>query len=57
MACLNIQNTYFREHLFMAAFIRFSEHIKVDAFFIKQILNIMHMKVIYINCSFWFIME
>ena len=39
MACLSFQNTYFREHLLMAAFIRFStyfsEHLKVDAFFIK----------------------
>ena len=34
-------NTYFRKHLLMAAFILFrsicfSEHLKVDAFFIKQ---------------------
>ena len=42
MACLNFQNTYFREHLLIAAFIRFestcfSEHLKVAAaFFIKQ---------------------
>ena len=41
MACLNFQNTYFRKHLLMAAFIRFrstcfSEHLKVDALFIKQ---------------------
>ena len=41
MASLNFQNAYFREHLLMAAFIRFrstcfSEHLKVDAFFIKQ---------------------
>ena len=42
MACLNFQNIYFREHLSMAAFIRsrstcFSEHLKVDAFFTKQL--------------------
>ena len=41
MACLNLQNTYFRKHLLMATFIRFrstcfSEHLKVDALFIKQ---------------------
>ena len=41
MACLNLQNTYFRKHLLMAAFIRFrstcfSEDLKVDALFIKQ---------------------
>ena len=41
MACLNFQNTYFRKHLLMAAFIRFkntsfSENLKVDALFIKQ---------------------
>ena len=41
MACLNLQNTYFRKHLLMAAFIRFrstcfSEHFKVDALLIKQ---------------------
>ena len=41
MACLNFQNVYFRKHLLMAAFIRFrstcfSEHLKVDALFIKQ---------------------
>ena len=41
MACLNFQNTYFKKHLLMAAFIRFrstgfSEHLKVDALFIKQ---------------------
>ena len=41
MACLNFQNTYFREHQLTAAFIRFrstclSEHRKVDIFFIKQ---------------------
>ena len=41
MACLNFQNTYFRKHLLMAAFIRFrsnffSEHLKVDAVFIEQ---------------------
>ena len=41
MACLNFQNTYFRKHLLMAAYIRFrstcfSEHLKVDALFIKQ---------------------
>ena len=41
MACLNFQNNYFREHLLMAAFIRFriacfSEHLKVDALLIKQ---------------------
>ena len=42
MACLNFQNTYFREHLLIVAFIRFestcfSEHLKVAAaFFIKQ---------------------
>ena len=41
MACLNFQNTYFRKHLLMAAFIRFrsncfSEHLKVDAAFIEQ---------------------
>ena len=41
MACLNFQNTYFREYLSMAPFKRFastcfSEHLKVaDAFFIK----------------------
>ena len=41
MTCLNFQNTYFRKHLYMAAFIRFrstcfSQHLKVDALFIKQ---------------------
>ena len=41
MACLNFQNTYFREHRLIAAFIRFRstcflEHLKVDALFIKQ---------------------
>ena len=41
MACLNFQNTYFRKHLLLAAFIRskstcFSKHTKVDALFIKQ---------------------
>ena len=40
MACLNFQNTYFREHLLIAAFICFkstclSGHLKVDALFIK----------------------
>ena len=43
MACLNFQNTYFREDLLMAAFIPFrsicfSEHLKVDALFIKQLI-------------------
>ena len=32
----------------MAAFTRFSEHLKVDAFLIKQTLIIVHMKVTYI---------
>ena len=41
MPCLNFQNTYFKKYLLTAAFIRFkftsfSEHIKVDALFIKQ---------------------
>ena len=36
----------------MAAFTRFSEHLKVDVFFIKQTLIIMHMKVTYIKGSF-----
>ena len=41
MACLNFQNTSFREHPLMAVFIRFrstsfSEDLKADAFFIKQ---------------------
>ena len=36
MACLNIQNTYYREHLLMATFTRFSEHLKVDAFFLSE---------------------
>ena len=39
MACLNFQNTYFKEHLLMAAFIRFrgtcfSEHLKMAADFL-----------------------
>ena len=41
IVCLNFQNTYFREHLLIAAFMLFwstcfSEHLKVDALFIKQ---------------------
>ena len=41
MACLDFQNTYFREHLEMTAFTCFrstflSEHLKVDTLFIKQ---------------------
>ena len=41
MTCLNFQNTYFRKHLLIATFIRFrstcfSEHLNVDALFIKQ---------------------
>ena len=41
----------------MAAFTRFSEHLKVDAFFIKQTLIVMHMKVTSIKESFWLTFE
>ena len=41
MGCLDFQNAFFREHLFMVLFVLFrntcfSEHLKVDAFFINQ---------------------